>query len=419
MIIRNSRNQLLEVEYNEGFWDGDLEQGDKMAAFIKLVEPSTSRWQTLGYYRARNSESDSRLLSLPLHNLKHIQIDGAVWRDQGTTLDAPKLSSVTVCRSSVNWRSLSGLQVLILESTNPAFEDLMTVLQASPGLSYLSLKEMWQEMGTDGPPSPYKRTINLPELRTLQIGGTLTDSTSLLLDCIEAPSLETFTVAGGYKTELEDYAQLCAAAGRHIGVFPLPQYLKQPKVSIMTQERVIMFGFEGRHITIWNRTWTGTRGARVKFVAIASAMKRLDSRVCEQVKILDLSCSDNEQVGEYLRVIHAHFPRITQLLVVDGGSCGTEIGMVLPHLSSPSKFGLAEEWILPKLARLKLDLSHSVDTDLGGKLVELTRRRKDAEQTAGIMELRITVAPGAIDASTVAVLRQSVLLFNLSVVGGR
>ncbi|KAG8918416.1 hypothetical protein FRC01_001869 [Tulasnella sp. 417] len=416
MILQNSGNHLLNVEYDEMFWGQEPETEYE---FAWLMESSASRWQTLEYHRGNGSRNDTWLSSLPLHSLQRIEIYGFPSTDQRLTLDAPKLSYVVLGRCSLNWSSLSALQVLSLESTYPTFNELTAVLQASPGLSSLSLRETWQESGMEDPLiSQASRHIQLSRLRTLEIEGQLTRSTSFLLEYIEAPSLETFTVAGSNRTRPEHCPQLCEAAGRYIGAFPLPGNLTQAMVSITAQDRWIKFSIGERDISLWSFAWNRGNGAPVKRASIASAMKHLDSRVCEQVTTLDISCWDDGEIGGYLHAVHSHFPRIDQVLVMDGGCFSTKIELVLQHLSSPSQMGLSEEWLLPGLAKLEFDLSGSIDADLGGRVLELVDKRREAERTEKIRELKITVEEGDSDPSTVENLRRAVMLFDLTVVRG-
>ncbi|KIO23655.1 hypothetical protein M407DRAFT_244697 [Tulasnella calospora MUT 4182] len=96
----------------------------------------------------------------------------------------------------------------------------------------------------------------------------------------------------------------------------------------------------------------------------------------------------------------------------------TELGLVIQHLSSPSQVGLGEEWLFPKLAKLELHLSCLTNSDVGDRFVELFRRRREAERTEEITHFRITIFFGRIDTSMVEILRQSVMLLDLTVVGG-
>ncbi|KIO23654.1 hypothetical protein M407DRAFT_26857 [Tulasnella calospora MUT 4182] len=412
-IIQNSRNQLLVVEHDEDVWHPFSGGEEKAAAFESLVEPSASRWQLLEYRWSGYSWSGVCILSLPLHNLKRLKFEGRSWMDQTLTLDAPKLSHVEVHRYFLNWRSLSGLQVLILESTNPTFNELMVILQASPGLWCLSLKRTLLGIGVGGPPDHYTSKICLPQLRTLHIYKALADYISLMLDWIEAPSLETLDITAQYLSYPEHCNRLCEAAGHHIGAFPLPRNQNRARVFIKVRPRRLMFGFKERWIAIWN-----LYSPQTKLAGIASAIKHLDNRICEEVTILDFSCQDHEEIGEYLRLVHCHFPRIDQIWIVNDKTCEIEVGTVLQVLSSPSQLGLTEAWLLPGLTKLKLNLSRSTDTDLGDRIAELVRRRREAEQTADISKLTITVASGAIDPKMVEILRESVMQFDLIVVGG-
>ncbi|KAG8910499.1 hypothetical protein FRC01_006302, partial [Tulasnella sp. 417] len=88
------------------------------------------------------------------------------------------------------------------------------------------------------------------------------------------------------------------------------------------------------------------------------------------------------------------------------------------HLSSPSQLGLSEEWLLPGLAKLEFDLSGSIDADLGGRIMELVDKRREAERAEKIKELKIIIEEGDNDQSTVENLRRSVMLFDLTVVRG-
>ncbi|KAG8960654.1 hypothetical protein FRC00_014460 [Tulasnella sp. 408] len=235
MVIRNSGNHLLEVEYDATWWEEDPESKEKSAAFSRLIEPSASRWQALTYYRTEDSESGTWPLSLPLHNLKRIEIDGSTWNAQRPTLDAPKLSHVDVRLPSVNLRSLCGLQSLTLESTNSTLDELMTILRVSPGLHTLSLTRTLLENGTEGLPSPYTNKIHLPRLRYLYISGALAESSSFLLNWIEAPSLEVFKAKVHAPNDAADHTHICQAASRYTGAF---HFLKTKRLKSTSESKL-------------------------------------------------------------------------------------------------------------------------------------------------------------------------------------
>ncbi|KIO23657.1 hypothetical protein M407DRAFT_214160 [Tulasnella calospora MUT 4182] len=314
MIIQNSRNQLLDVEYDGRAWDIDPERMMKrVAAFASLMKASVSRWQTLKYGPA-HSESDAQILSLPMHNLKRIEIDGPTWRDQ-----------------------------------------------------------YW----------------------------------------IEMPSLEVLRVLVEERTDPEDYTQLYESVGRHIGAFPLPKSQKQARVLLEVGNRETTFGVGERRISIWSVPWAGANNGGFKLAYIASAMKQLDNRACEEVTMLELACSRKEETGAYLHMVHSRFPWIDQVLLRDEGSHNPGIRAVVQHLSTPLQSESSEEWLLPKLTKLELDLDHSTDTDIVDDIVELVNKRRGSELTENITELRITMVAGAIDPSMIETLGQSVMLFDL------
>ncbi|KIO23656.1 hypothetical protein M407DRAFT_214159 [Tulasnella calospora MUT 4182] len=184
-----------------------------------------------------------------------------------------------------------------------------------------------------------------------------------------APSLETLNVKVRQTHDTEDFTQLCEAAGRHIGTSPLPQD-QNAQVLIRAQNLDMIFSIGGRSIIIWKPTWIGANGVRGSPAYIASAMKPWTAGFLNK-----------------------------------SGSCIFQVG-------------LGEEWLLPKLAKLELHLSCLTDSDVGDSFVELFRRRREAEQTEEITQLRITIFFGKIDPSIVEILRQSVTLFDLIVVRG-
>lgn len=413
MIIQNSRNQLLDVEYDGRAWDIDPERMMKrVAAFASLMKASVSRWQTLKYGPA-HSESDAQILSLPMHNLKRIEIDGPTWRDQCPTLDAPKLSYVYVRHCSLNWSSLSGLQVLILNTTDLSLNRLMVILKASPGLCSLQLEKTSLNVGPNGFPNSFAENIFLRQLRALRIAGASAESVPFLLDWIEMPSLEVLRVLVEERTDPEDYTQLYESVGRHIGAFPLPKSQKQARVLLEVGNRETTFGVGERRISIWSVPWAGANNGGFKLAYIASAMKQLDNRACEEVTMLELACSRKEETGAYLHMVHSRFPWIDQVLLRDEGSHNPGIRAVVQHLSTPLQSESSEEWLLPKLTKLELDLDHSTDTDIVDDIVELVNKRRGSELTENITELRITMVAGAIDPSMIETLGQSVMLFDL------
>ncbi|KAG8960651.1 hypothetical protein FRC00_014457 [Tulasnella sp. 408] len=415
MIIRNSGNQLLDMVYDETCWKGDPEKEDKMAAFAYLMKPSATRWRTLAYCQADDSEGDTWPLSLPLYNLKRIHIDGLAWSDERPTLDAPKLRYVDIRRCSVNLGSLSGLQILILEFTSSTLNELMDILRASPGLQELSLNQMILEIGTEGLPNPHMSKIHLPQLRNLYISGALAESSSFLLDRIEAPNLEIVNAFVDGPSDAAVHTQLCEAAGRHLGAFPLPKKQKA-QVTILIRGSELSLAIGERIINIYNPTWAwdGANGTQAILSSIYTAIDHLDSRTCEEVTILDIECQHDEETGECLRIAHSRFPRIDHILVEDERADDALVGSVVQHLSSVSQLGSTEEWLLPKLAKLRLQLYvGSTSRAIGNRIVELVKRRKEAEQTREITELEIGITYGNMDPSAVEILSQSVTKFHI------
>ncbi|KAG9031123.1 hypothetical protein FS837_003096 [Tulasnella sp. UAMH 9824] len=413
MILQNSRNQHLYVVYEDGNdWDTNPDKEENLAAFESMVEPLACRWKALKYYQGSSANND-RLVSLPMPNLTCIQIDGAPWRDQPITLDAPKLSDVHVSNCSLNWKYLSGLRDLSLRNTDPTLNTLMTILRASPGLRSLSLEKMSLDVEPNGFPDSMSKIL-LPQLHTLRIERGSTQSTSFLLDWIEAPSLETVRVEIGYRNASDDFTKLCESAGRHMGAFPLADSGNRFHLIIEVWDWEMSLGVGQQRILIWKSTWSRTIAPQVKLAYIASAVKRMNDGAREEVKVLDLACTNTEDIGEYLRIVHSHFPRIDQILVRDKRSDRADVDTFLQLLSSPSHLGLSEEWLLPNLTKLQLDLHRSIAANLGGRIVELLKSRTAIEGIEEITELRIVVAKGAIDPSTVELLRQSLVLFHLT-----
>ncbi|KAG8922546.1 hypothetical protein FRC00_007307 [Tulasnella sp. 408] len=415
MIIRNSGNHLLDVEYDQTWWKSDPEEEDKMAAFAWLIESAASRWQALIYRQADDSRSDTWPLSLPLHNLERIKINGLARSDQHPTLDAPKLSSVHVSRYSLDWRSLSGLRALNLESTDSTLDELTVILHASPDLQDLSLQQTLLEDGTEGFLNSSLKKIRLPRLCSLDISGARALSTLFLLSRIEAPGLRMFWVDVDDLTDAADCTQICEAAGRYIGALPLLNN-QDVQAQIRFNRSEMLFGCGSRTIMIQNPPWTGANGAQAKLACIAAAMKHLDSRTCEEITDLYVSCPDDAS-GECLRLVHSRFPRIVQIVgQPDLGTTDT----FLQHLSSPSQLGSAEEWLFPKLAKLQLYFSGFTDTDMGSRLAELVKRRKEAEGTGEITEVSIIISFGVINGSALEILKQSLagvqIQFDIEVV---
>ncbi|KIO33416.1 hypothetical protein M407DRAFT_3968 [Tulasnella calospora MUT 4182] len=233
---------------------------------------------------------------------------------------------------------------------------------------------------------------------------TSTQSICPLLDSMETSSLQGFAVAVQYHVEPEDCTPLCESAARYIGAFPLPQ----------DNEREIEFGLRRRRIAIRNDTWDHGNGPQDRLAYLASVTNSMDSRACREVKILDLSCREHEEIGGYLRTIHSRFPQINQILLKEKQ---TDIAVAFQHLSSPLQVELAEEWLLPKLTKLELDLGSSTDARLIDIVAQLVMKRKAADGVEDITELRITSAPGAIGPGMVELFQQSIASFELTELG--
>ncbi|KAG9032447.1 hypothetical protein FS837_002735, partial [Tulasnella sp. UAMH 9824] len=414
MIIRNSGNQLLEVDYNECYWLGDSKREHKIAKYAWLMKPTASRWHTLTYHQW---QGEIWPLSLPLHNLQRIDMKVLAPNSQRSTLDAPKLLYVNINHVALDLSSLSRLQFLILQAVDCNLDELTAVLRTSPGLKELSLKQMSPRIGTRGLPSSYMSKIHLPQLRNLHISGVLAESSSFLLDRIKAPSLEIFNAFVDDPSDVAAHTQLCEAAGRHLGTFPLPKSQKA-NFKIATWRFTIDCGIGERIFTIVNRSWDGANGRQAILASIASMTERIDSRTREEITSLEISCHYDDECGECLRIVHLLFPRIDQIFVEDRKTRETQVLSVIQHLSLPSQLGLTAEWLFPKLAKLDLCLRGSTSTDIGNRMVELAERRKEIGQAVEITELRIQVGFGKIDPSAVEILSQSVTQFELVPVGG-
>ncbi|KAG9035407.1 hypothetical protein FS837_001929, partial [Tulasnella sp. UAMH 9824] len=141
MVLRNSKTQTLLVEYTERILENDPSGQKKMQAFASLMRPTASRWHTLNYDPALNSKAD-------------------------ITLD-----------------------------------ELVTVLNSSPSLGYLSLVETSFGPGAEDAQNSFPNKISLPQLNHLDVYQLSVEPLSLLLDRIEAPSLGYFSIEGGYTVD--------------------------------------------------------------------------------------------------------------------------------------------------------------------------------------------------------------------------
>ncbi|KAG8918417.1 hypothetical protein FRC01_001870 [Tulasnella sp. 417] len=412
MIIQKSRHHLLDVVYGEGVLGRDPEWVQKIRAFESLMEPETSRWQALEYYRI-DQKMDDWILPRPLHSLQRMQICMSSPDDECPALDAPRLSHVVANTCTFNRISLSGLHVLILHATNLSLNRLMVILRASPGLRELSLQKAALTVEDEGFLNSFTNKIPLPQLRALHVDRAYVQSTSFLLDWIEAPGLETFKVVFQCAGDATDHTDLSESVGHHIGAYPLPKEQKQAQVSIEVLDWEMRISIGEDKIAIWWLYLNKEDRPQIKLSCISSAINRMDSRVCEEVKALNLACWDSQEASEYLRIAHSRFPQIDHVSLRVGGGDVSEVGAVLRYLGSPSDLGLSEGWLLPKLTKLELDLRHSTETDLAERIMEIIEQRKAVEQTKDIIELRVTTAAGTMDLSTVELLRESVMIFDL------
>ncbi|KAG8909052.1 hypothetical protein FRC01_007174 [Tulasnella sp. 417] len=412
MIIQKSRHHLLDVVYGGSVLGRDPEWVQRIGAFELLMEPEASRWQALEYYRI-SQRMDNWLMPLPLHSLRSIQVTASTSDDECPALDAPKLSHVVGNTCTFNRISLSGLYVLILYDTNLALNRLMVILRASPGLQELSLQKAPLTVEDEGFLNSFTNKVALPQLRALHVDRAYVQSTSFLLDWIEAPGLETFKVVIQCAGDATYRTHLSESVGHHIGAYPPPKDQKQARASIEVLDREMRISIGEEKIAIWWLYLNKEDRPRIKLSCISSAINSMDSRVCEEVKVLNLACWDSQEAGEYLRIAHSRFPQINHVTLKVGESDVPDVGALLRYLSSPSELGSEEEWPLPKLTKLELDLRRSNETDLAESIMEIVEQRKAIEQTKEIIELRVTTAAGSMDPSTVEVLRQSVMLFNL------
>lgn len=218
MIMRNSKKQPPLVEYDERIWER-VPMGEERWKHLNLAWSQLllgdRNWITVRSGRkVTNGSYPSLSITSDIYDSTEI-----IGRNKDT-MDTPKLSHLSVCCWSLNWQAFSGLQKLFLDSTNPTLNELMAMLQGSPGLRFLGLDKTWLPVKTEGIPIINK--IFLLRLHYLRILRSSAQSLSMLLDSIEAPSLSYFIVEQRYKSNPEDRTALCESAGRYIGAFPLP-----------------------------------------------------------------------------------------------------------------------------------------------------------------------------------------------------
>ncbi|KAG8929974.1 hypothetical protein FRC01_003451 [Tulasnella sp. 417] len=412
MILRNSRKRTLFVTYDERLWTTDPSGEEKMEAFASLMRPTADRWRELKYYPVWNSKSAGWMLSLPFHNLHRLDVQGDGLIAHRQPLDAPKLQTLAVTHGSLQWRSFSGLISLILEQTDATLNDFVAVLQASPGLYYLSLKKTWLKLEAEDPQDAAISKILLPKLHHLFVYRSSARSLSLLLDRIEAPDLGHFSITQRYKYDPEDCTRLFELAAPYIGIFPFPKCEKQHRVVIRVREWEIELAIGERRIIVWTPTWTSENGPRERMRYLTSFLEHLDDRVCETVNVLCLGGWGDGEIGGYLGILHARFPQINELAFEAEWHYGRDMDVLCGHLTSSVQLGLGEEWLLPKLTKLTLDYGIFWKGGLD-QLLQLVETRRSARHVEAIEELRLDAPSGGVDSSTMEMLRCSINLVEI------
>ncbi|KAG8929973.1 hypothetical protein FRC01_003450, partial [Tulasnella sp. 417] len=400
MILRNSRDRTLFVEYDERIWPMDSSRQAKMAAFASLIEPTTSRWKELQYGPASDSSNDTWILSRSFPNLHSLSIVEYTWKDPHRRLDAPKLQRLSVDYGSLNWKSLSGLTYLDLNHTNATLGEFVAVLQASPQLSFLAVQKTQLRFEQEDLQTAAVSKISLPQLHSFYACGSKAQSLSLLLDWIVAPPLRNFHIREQYKKDSEDCTRLFELAGRYIGAFPLPECEKVHGVFISVRDSEIRLAIGSRRITVLNATWTSESGPRDRMDYLASFLKHLDGRVCGMVKFLWLRGWGNGEIGRYMGMLHARFPQINELVLQVQRPDEGDMGVFCGHLTGSTALGQGEEWLFSKLTKLRLDHELLMNGGLA-QLLQLIEIRRSARQVEAIEELRIAALSPRIDSSTV------------------
>lgn len=137
---------------------------------------------------------------------------------------------------------------------------------------------------------------------------------------------------------------------------------------------------------------------------LASVVKGLDERVCEEVRVLALW--GNRDLGGYLDIIHAQFPCIDEIVLNGQEHLEVDVVAVCGRLRSPLQLGPATGWLLPKLTKLRL--RQNVKSGELDHISQLVESRKSAGETEMIKEITIARLSGSVRSSALKRLHQSV-----------
>ncbi|KAG8913543.1 hypothetical protein FRC00_002172 [Tulasnella sp. 408] len=378
MALRNSGAQPLYVHY-AGYPDGN-------DAKLKLfLAPSAERWDRLGYRWTYDSNPQHEVLSLPLRSLRYLKINGTYGASHKFPLDAPLLETLAIRSFSLDWATLSGLRFLrIVETPGPSTAELLSLLEASPQLEYLMLRETRSvDSNPDFLPSP----VHLPQLKDLSIISLPIHPLSYILDQIEAPSLQ-WLVCKEDGSSSGDLTLAIRSAGRHIGTFSPDQEETAVELWVCFQREMFRFAIGGRVVDYWGTGWNPFTGGR-RLAHLAAFGERIDNNLCQEVQVLTLEGEPYDESAECLHILHQRFPQIQELVVKDTGEAGFDSGEICEQLSSPALSEGAGGWLFPNLTRVRFDGSVELAYE---RIILLLDMRRAEEQTKTITQLKVTGA---------------------------
>ncbi|KIO17756.1 hypothetical protein M407DRAFT_32573 [Tulasnella calospora MUT 4182] len=413
MVLVKSKMHLLSIWYDDQTFAGyDSLPEDHISSFIDLVGPSASRWEFFDY-RASSYAEHGRVLGLPFDNLRRLNILLSGNITYASALNTKKLTYLNVHRCSLNWHSISGLRNLEIDQNTygPDVGELVAVLRASPDLERLEVTRNWPMSATASSDSQHPLPpIFLPKLREMSFSKLPVVPLSILLDLIEAPNLHRFSHSMTYKWISDDFPCIFGSAGRHIGADSQSGRGGDPiQLDITSHGDTFGIKLGDREIVLSRFGWEESNGRQEREASLSAALARFHPNLRSLIKTVSFKDAPwNDEVAGYLRLVHTHFPRVEELiLMVDAN-----VEPIVEMISWEQETRNVDEVLFPCLTTLRLHATQMGSMLCGSSILHLVEGRADSARTATLKVVGLEGSKIAVD--TAERLRQSLQELRLT-----
>lgn len=288
--------------------------------------------------------------------------------------DAPKLTFVVFRgRMAIDWRpctfnDLRSLSVRHMRDGGPSISALMALLSNTPALEYLDLE---LDQATLGAPPGDFHTINLPYLRTLELGGLPDLAAGHLMSRILCPKCVNFSIDLGpdpvsqstFVAAMERSLQAVNSASK------ITPGIVRLAFSQLTSNRFFCQGHSTTYpascqVSLFLPEWLTEE--QLSYISDTITNRLVNFEV--DVNWYSQSTNAVESWLEFLSTL----PRVTGLTIYFGGA----LDSIIQYLSTPRWEAGQTRWPHPQLATL--DITEECEAHLG-QLLRMVRRRYASE----------------------------------------